>query len=203
MLASALRQQGLEAEVATAATPEALLDDARRTRPAVVLLDLDLGPPLGSGLDLIGPLLAAGATVVMVTGVTDRARLGACLEAGAAGVVSKAVGLPDLLTAVSRAARGESALDPAERDGLLAALRARRLDESHRLAPFWSLSGREQEVLARLVSGEQAEAIAAGSFVSVSTVRSQIRAILLKLGVKSQLAAVALARQAGWPPNQP
>jgi DNA-binding NarL/FixJ family response regulator len=36
------------------------------------------------------------------------------------------------------------------------------------------------------------------SFVSVATVRSQVRAILLKLGVNSQLAAVAAARQSGW-----
>jgi DNA-binding CsgD family transcriptional regulator len=34
--------------------------------------------------------------------------------------------------------------------------------------------------------------------VSISTVRSQIKSILQKLGVNSQLAAVAMARQAGW-----
>ncbi len=202
-LALALRQQGMEAEVATAQTREALLEGARLMMPALVLLDLDLGPPLGSGLDLIGPLVAAGATVVMVTAVTDRARLGACIEAGAAGVVSKAVGLPELLAAVHRAAAGEPALEPAEREDLLAELRLRRIEERQRMARFWSLTGREQEVLARLVAGEQAEAIAAQSFVSVATVRSHIRAILLKLGVSSQLAAVALARQAGWPPNLP
>jgi DNA-binding CsgD family transcriptional regulator len=35
--------------------------------------------------------------------------------------------------------------------------------------------------------------------VSLATVRTQIRGILNKLGVTSQLAAVALARRAGWP----
>jgi hypothetical protein len=40
-------------------------------------------------------------------------------------------------------------------------------------------------------------AIAAASYVSLSTVRSQIRSILTKLGVSSQLAAVALAHDAG------
>jgi len=34
--------------------------------------------------------------------------------------------------------------------------------------------------------------------VSISTVRSQIKAILQKLGVNSQLAATALVQQAGW-----
>jgi len=36
--------------------------------------------------------------------------------------------------------------------------------------------------------------------VSLTTVRSQIRSVLMKLGVNSQLAAVALARRQGWPP---
>ena len=35
-------------------------------------------------------------------------------------------------------------------------------------------------------------------FVSLATVRSHIRAILQKLGVNSQLAAVAAATKAGW-----
>ena len=51
------------------------------------------------------------------------------------------------------------------------------------------------------MAGESAETIAEQVVVSLTTVRSQIRAILLKLGVNSQLAAVALAREAGWPPR--
>jgi DNA-binding NarL/FixJ family response regulator len=51
------------------------------------------------------------------------------------------------------------------------------------------------------MAGEPAESIAEHSFVSLATVRSQIRAILQKLDVRSQLAAVALARDAGWPPE--
>jgi DNA-binding NarL/FixJ family response regulator len=57
-------------------------------------------------------------------------------------------------------------------------------------------------VLAGLLAGEPAEAIAHRSYVSLATVRSQIRAILLKLGVNSQLAAVAMAREAGWSPDE-
>ena len=57
-------------------------------------------------------------------------------------------------------------------------------------------------VLAELVEGHCAEEIAQAEFVSISTVRSQIKAILQKLGVSSQLAAVALARRADWSPNR-
>ena len=63
---------------------------------------------------------------------------------------------------------------------------------------FDDLTEREQSVLAELMEGHCAEEIAKAAFVSISTVRSQIKAILQKLGVNSQLAAVALTRRAGW-----
>ena len=199
-MAMALRQRGLEVHTAAGPSPDAIVDRARQLAPVLVLLDLELGPPLGSGLDLIPPLIDAGARVVMVTGVTDRARLGACVEAGATGLVSKAGGFEVLVETVQRAAEGAPLLGDDERHALLdEARRSRRADRS-RLAPFGALSPREQAVLARLLDGESAETIADRSYVSVATVRSHIRAILLKLGVNSQLAAVALARRAGWSP---
>ena len=48
------------------------------------------------------------------------------------------------------------------------------------------------------MAGLPAAAIAAAGYVSEATVRTQIRAVLTKLGVTSQLQAVALARRAGW-----
>ena len=71
------------------------------------------------------------------------------------------------------------------------------------LQPFPVLTEREQVVLAELMEGHCADEIANAAFVSISTVRSQIKAILQKLGVNSQLAAVALARRAGVVPRQP
>lgn len=53
----------------------------------------------------------------------------------------------------------------------------------------------QREVLDRLVEGRRAAAIAAEFVVSLTTVRSQIRSILLKLQVRSQLEAVALVRE--------
>ena len=198
-MAMALRQQGFDVHAAAGPSPDDVVEAARRLVPVLVLLDLELGPPLGSGLDLVRPLVGAGARVVMVTGVTDRARLGACIEAGAAGVVSKGAEFTALMETVTRAADGVALLREDERQALLDEARRRRRADHDRLAPFATLSPREQAVLRRLMAGESAETIADRSFVSLATVRSQIRAILLKLGVNSQLAAVALARQAGWP----
>lgn len=69
---------------------------------------------------------------------------------------------------------------------------------SRQLLEFNRLTPREEEVLFALMRGAKARDICAQSFVSMPTVRSQIRAILTKLGVTSQLAAVALAYQSGW-----
>ena len=55
-----------------------------------------------------------------------------------------------------------------------------------------SLTERERTVLDRLAKGQRAQSIADEFVVSVTTVRTQIRAILGKLGVCSQLEAVVL-----------
>ncbi len=198
-LAMALRGQGLEVETVTGPSMEGVVAAVAEMTPVLVLLDLDLGPTLGSGLDLIRPLSAAGARVVMMTGVVDRARLGACVEAGALGIVSKTEGFEDLVGAIRQVAAGGELLSDHQRLILMNDLRACRQADEKRLAPFAALSRQEQAVLARAVAGEPAEKIAEHFYVSLPTVRSQIRSILTKLGVKSQLAAVALARKAGWP----
>ena len=199
-LAMALRQRGLQVEAMNGPDPQAVVQRAAELAPVLVLLDLDLGPALGNGVDLVRPLVGAGARVVIMSGDTNRPRLGACVEAGASGIVPKASKFDDLVQAVQRSVEARDLLPESERQGLLADLRESRRASHQRLAPFASLSPREQAVLARLIAGESAEAIADHSYVSLATVRSQIRAILLKLGVNSQLAAVALARDAGWTP---
>ena len=197
-LAVVLRQRGLEVHTANGPTVEAVIEAARQLEPALVLLDLDLGAGMGSGLDLVHPLSDLGTRVVMMTGIQDRARLGACVEAGAVGIVSKTAAFDQLVDTVERAAHGETVMGEPERAALLDELAAHRRADAARLRGFATLSPRERSVLAGLVAGESPEAIARRSYVSLATVRSHIRSILLKLGVNSQLAAVAMARVAGW-----
>ena len=196
-LAVVLRQRGLEVHTANGPTPDAVVRAARELEPALVLLDLDLGPGMGCGLDLVHPLSEVGTRVVMMTGIQDRARLGACVEAGAVGIVSKTAAFDELVDTVERAAHGETVMAEPERTALLDAVAAQRRADAGRVGRFATLSPRERSVLAGLVAGESPEAIARRSYVSLATVRSHIRSILLKLGVRSQLAAVAMARAAG------
>jgi two-component system nitrate/nitrite response regulator NarL len=203
LLAQSLRL-ALSAEGMTVTVPPLLavevLAAAEREQPAVVLLDLDLGPVGGDGSVLIEPLTAGGARVIVVSGARDRLRLAGALESGAYGLLSKDVPLADLLDAVRRAAAGEPFrhAQQDERRVLLAELRSRRAARAAELAPFEALTPRERFVLCALMDGMSAGVIATTSFVSEATVRSQIRGVLTKLGVSSQLAAVAMARQVGW-----
>jgi DNA-binding NarL/FixJ family response regulator len=66
------------------------------------------------------------------------------------------------------------------------------------ITSFDWLSARESAVLAMLMDGQSVARISAAWFVSEATVRTQVRAILQKLGVNSQLEAVAVATRAGW-----
>ena len=88
---------------------------------------------------------------------------------------------------------GHIVMRPARRDELLQHARRRHTVD----AKLRSLSPRETEVLDALFEGTSAETIASEQFVSLGTVRSHIRSILRKLGVQSQLAAVAAARRVG------
>ena len=64
------------------------------------------------------------------------------------------------------------------------------------------LTVREREVLAHLMHGRTVREIASVGVVSEATVRTQVKAILAKLDVTSQIAAVGLAHQVGWRPPQ-
>ena len=179
-------------------TAEAIIARARAWAPRIVLLDMHLGEAVGSGLDLVGALTETGAVVVVLTGATDQLLLAACVEAGAVGIISKTEGFPSLCAAVERVARNERLLPAGRREEMLDQLRAERRRDREREAQFGRMTQRECEVLARMMEGYSAATIAEESFVSLATVRTQIRSILLKLDATSQLEAVATAYRAGW-----
>lgn len=196
-LKMALGAGGLDVQHCKPRDADAVLLAVRDHRPDIVLLDLDLGR-MGTSVPLIRPMTDLGARVVVVTGIEERHRLGECVEAGAAGVLSKARPFEELVEAVHGALDGRALMADSERAALLAELRRHRGETRSLRAGLERLTPREQEVLAALMDGKPAEIIANEAVVSVSTVRSQIRSLLAKLGVNSQLSAVALAQRAGW-----
>jgi DNA-binding NarL/FixJ family response regulator len=85
-----------------------------------------------------------------------------------------------------------------ERERLVARGRAEGEFEREVKARFDLLTTRESEVLGQLMAGRQVSEIARRGFVSESTVRTQVKSVLSKLQVNSQLTAVGLAYRAHW-----
>jgi two-component system, NarL family, nitrate/nitrite response regulator NarL len=194
-LATALVAEGFSVTVPELTELTDLADLGRivlREAPDVILLDLDLGS-VGSGESLLGAFVGSGAAVLVVSGTTDDATIGRCLDQGAAGWMSKCAPFEQLLESVRAVAAGGEGPRPTR--PLPAAPR------QHPAAPVTSfdwLTARESAVLAMLMDGQTVARISAACYVSEATVRTQVRAVLHKLGVNSQLEAVALATRAGW-----
>ena len=170
---------------------------ALKARPRTVLLDLDLGR-FGDGTNLVAPLARAHVNVVVLTASEDLGRWGGCMRVGARKVLPKSGALQQALATVRRLHQGLPVVSREELESLLDAWSRERLvsdDLRRRLA---LLTPREREVLAALIEGRTVREIADRSVVSEATVRTQVKSILNKLEVSSQLAAVGMAHQVGW-----
>ncbi|MCY7397003.1 MAG: LuxR C-terminal-related transcriptional regulator [Nocardioides sp.] len=119
---------------------------------------------------------------------------GAALDGGACAVVSGSTRLDEIVTLVRQVVAGRDVMGEAEREELVATWQRVRVESKRRTELLASLSPRERAVLEDLDAGRPVTTIAAASGVSVATVRTQVRGILRKLDVSSQLAAVALLR---------
>jgi DNA-binding NarL/FixJ family response regulator len=172
-------------------------------RPDVALLEVD-GADHTATMELIGRIRRANVPVAVMLRERTPSSIEMCLNAGAASVIDIESPLASLLEQLRRLTRSTAcAIPESEIIPIPASATQRKFPaddpfESARRAPFNILTPRERAVLAELMEGHPAEAIARNGWVAVSTVRSQIKAILQKLGVNSQLAAVAMARQVEW-----
>ncbi len=179
---------------------ESVVAIARRLQPDIALVDLNLGAER-SGIPLIGPLVGLGTKVIAFTASDDPLDEARCVEAGAVAFLHKATAFDVLLSTIERVAAGDELISSGQRQELLGALGTSRAANDQRLARLATLTLREQHVLGALVTGQTAAEIAETSYVSVKTVRTQIESVRRKLGVRSQLAAVAFARELGWRPG--
>jgi two-component system, NarL family, nitrate/nitrite response regulator NarL len=192
VLVSALTQGGFETRFATG-TSGTELREFLAWRPHVAVLEIDPDDK-GASLELIRSLHRMDVATAVLGGEIDSVSLVECVDAGVSAVIDTRSALKDFIGVLGRLTVGHlvTETDPPRSMGLSQRASAARL------APFAVLTAREKSVLAELMGGHRAETIAKNAWVSISTVRSQIKAILQKLGVNSQLAAVAMARDAGW-----
>lgn len=186
-LRALLTASGVEV-VGEAATVDDALAVVQRSRPDVVLMDLQLA---GGGDGVTATTAIAGLddaprVLILTTYDTDADILRA-VEAGAAGYLLKDADPQVLLDAVTAAARGETVLAPQVATRLMARVRQ----------PAPELSPRELEVVELVATGLANREIARRLFVSEATVKSHLVHVFTKLGVASRTAAVAAARERG------
>jgi DNA-binding NarL/FixJ family response regulator len=192
-LERALAGRGFCCHVADLESPQGIVDQALRICPDLVLLDLDLGPI--DGLQLVRPLRVAGHRVLVLTGCEDPRRLGATVTLGSVGWVLKDRPFEQVVEAAEAACRDRPLLSSQRRDDLATAGWDYVQRDRETQARMSTLTQREQEVLNGIVRGDTAQEIADRLLLSLGTVRTHIRSVLSKLGVSSQVAAVAVAMQ--------
>ena len=136
-------------------------------------------------------LAGLGVPWMVLAGVPSGPAWGALYEKGAAVVVSTDIGLDTLCDLVDDLYAGRTPPEAERHRDLVRAWRTFAHQRGELTARVDSLTGREQEVLHQLYQGLAVRAIAEFGGVSEATVRSQVKAILRKLEVNSQIAAVA------------
>jgi DNA-binding NarL/FixJ family response regulator len=175
--------------------PEAL-ERAERSRPDVILVDVDLGGM--DGIQLIRELAPRlpNTTFVMLSVSASESDLLDAIMAGARGYLTKDVSPDALLRAVRSARRGELAMPRAMAARLVERLVNAARDRGGLDAPeLLTLSAREREVLHLLANGHTDREIAVALTISPRTAETHVAAILRKLEVRNRSEAAMLYRR--------
>jgi two-component system nitrate/nitrite response regulator NarL len=151
---------------------------------------------------LVDELSARGRRVLVTGEVVAPETRAELLAAGAVSVTHRHHGIAELERLVlAEATRADASDAVGERAEVSTPrVRARRTADQENRRRFAQLTAAETRILWQLMQGRPVDDIAQAHVVSVATVRSQVREVLRKLGVQSQLAAVALAWSADWRP---
>jgi DNA-binding NarL/FixJ family response regulator len=188
-LATSLVLLGFDASISSDWGADGLSAAMRDLQPSVIIVRATPNT-LSERLRLVPRAGATGSAVLLLSEPLDLAGQDAATEAGVAGVLATSDPMDRILDAVQFA----DTLGRVEETNTsrVSALPGRTRGAVNN---FGKLSAVESAVLQRLGDGLSPAQIAAERYVSVSTVRSQLKAIYRKLGVRSQVAAVAVARE--------
>ncbi|MEO5852664.1 MAG: LuxR C-terminal-related transcriptional regulator [Nocardioides sp.] len=155
---------------------------------ALLLSDLDHPARVAAAVQL---MLRLPVPWVVLSGAPRGPVWGELLEVGAAVVAPSSTTLEEVAPTLLAVAEGREAMGPGEREELTAAWRTLKSEQDDLAARVASMTPRETEVLRLLYAGTPVAMIALQLRVSEATVRSQVKRVLRKLDVRSQLAAVA------------
>jgi DNA-binding NarL/FixJ family response regulator len=174
------------------------VEEARRTRPDVVLLDVRM--PQVDGLAVLRELAGwpVRPVVAMLTTFDADEFIAQALSGGAAGFLLKDTEPDQLLAAVRTLAAGGSVLSPAVTRTVINGY----LDGGARLvdvARVKAMSPREREVLGLIGQGLSNADIGRRMHLSTATVKDYVSAVLMRLGVANRVQAAIVAHEVGMP----
>ena len=183
--------------VGSASTVDEALGEIERAGPDVVLVDLYLPPD--SGLELIRQIRErwpAVRPVVLSVEKNEETVLDA-MQVGAAGYLTKDLGLTDVLEAVGRAAAGETVIEGINPGRLLQRFVAMTQEASAAAEAMLALSAREREVLGLVAEGKTNQQIASVLGISGRTVATHVASIYRKLQITNRVEAAREASRLG------
>lgn len=176
-----------------ASTANEAIEKSLRLKPDIVVMDIRL--PGTSGIEACRAIVAQqpSTKVIMLTSFAEDEMLFDAIAAGASGYVLKQIGSGELVHALEVVGRGESLIDPALMQKVLARVRAsaRRVEES----AFGKLNEQELKILVLIAEGKPNREIAEQIFLSEKTVRNYVSSLLAKLNLSTRAQAAAFAVQ--------
>jgi DNA-binding NarL/FixJ family response regulator len=189
--------------VGQAADGVAAVEEARRLRPDVVIMDIRM--PLLDGIEatrqLVGPDAPGGLRVLVVTTFNLDRYVFEALRAGASGFLLKDTPAESMIEGVRAVAAGHALLAPEVTRNLIGHFGDRiRADDGEADRVLGALTEREIDVLRLIAAGHSNPEIAAALFISRETVKSYVSRILSKLDLRDRVHAVVLAHRIGLTP---
>jgi two-component system, NarL family, nitrate/nitrite response regulator NarL len=188
-LATVLTQDGVTV-AALATSPQEVLAAVARHRPDICLMTTRFHTSGDFGV--LGVICGRypQVKVVMLADSADPASASDVISSGAAGVIRKDQHLTEIIRTLADVRAGERALDtdlpqPGPRD-----FRSPAASDSEWLLQLLTL--REQEVLMLIMEGQSTKQIARSLAISLSTARTHIQSVLVKLGAHSRLEATSM-----------
>jgi DNA-binding NarL/FixJ family response regulator len=183
--------------VGQASTGREALERTRRLDPDVVLMDVRM-PDL-DGIAATHELTRAAArsrVLILTTFEQDDYIFGA-LRAGASGFLLKRTRPEELIAAVHTIADGDSLLSPSVTRRVIDRMAQQPTPTLTDEAKLAELTPREREVLELVARGLANREIASELVVEESTIRTHVKRILMKLGLRDRVQIVIFAYETG------